>query len=55
MFTASAGDGSFLSGFPRSRAEAPGMLGGLLWTHEASDTEPWSIGGLLKSPIGTAR
>ena len=38
MFTGSAGDGSFISGLPRSRAEAPGMLGGLLWTHGASDT-----------------
>ena len=55
MFTGSTGDGSFLSGFPRSRAEASGTLGGLLWTHEASDTESWRIAGLLKSPICTAR
>lgn len=54
MFSGSAGDGSFISGLPRSRAEAPGMLGDLLWTHGASDTESWRIAGLLRSPICTA-
>lgn len=48
MFSGSAGDGSFISGLPRSRAEAPGMLGDLLWTHGASDTESWRIAGLEK-------
>lgn len=48
MFSSSAGDGSFISGLPRSRAEAPGMLGDLLWTHGASDTEViQSLGALL--------